>query len=356
MTEIAGRIAPGTQIGDYAIDRELPAKPGEVGYLGTHALLPRRARVQTLHPAFAGIRSIALQLMREACILEALRHPGVPRVYETGVLPDRRPWVALELVEGPTLADQLADGAALTAQEAISVAREVAEILIHAHSRGVVHRNLRPEAIARRPDGVCLLHWEDARAADADPGLQPLPEGSLDYQPPEVHAGAPADQRADVYALGMIAYEALTLDRSEESARDRVPAAPRRLTALIDRMRAHDPLSRPSASEVRSALLAIGDRAETAPLADDEAGIVVEEVDVEISGDVTGSTDSGDDPSETVEMAAAGPRASKLRWTPGEPYISTARTQTIRSDQLPSQLTSQLPSMLLAPDRRRRDP
>src|SRR5688500_2653155 len=93
----------GARLGDYVIERGLAAKPGFVAWSARHALLPRRARISTVHPAFAGAQAIASQLTREACILEVLRHAGVPRVFECGQLPDGRPWVACELIEGPGL-------------------------------------------------------------------------------------------------------------------------------------------------------------------------------------------------------------------------------------------------------------
>src|ERR1043165_9557922 len=80
--EPAMRDASGARISDYLIERGLPARNTEVAYRATHRVLPRCARVVILNPAFVGVRPVELQLMREACILEALHHPGVPRVYE----------------------------------------------------------------------------------------------------------------------------------------------------------------------------------------------------------------------------------------------------------------------------------
>src|SRR3954471_15540370 len=113
MTDAASQLFSGARLNDYLVEHELPAKPGQVAYAATHALLPRRARLLSLHPTFTGLQPIAVQLMHEACILEALHHPGVPRVYECGMLADRRPWIAVELIEGPTLAVELATRGAL---------------------------------------------------------------------------------------------------------------------------------------------------------------------------------------------------------------------------------------------------
>src|SRR5262249_15007829 len=94
-------LGGGVRVGDYILERELAAKPGLIAWSATHALLPRCARITTVQRAFAGVQTIGAELTREACILEVLRHAGVPRVFECGFLPDQRPWVASELIEAP---------------------------------------------------------------------------------------------------------------------------------------------------------------------------------------------------------------------------------------------------------------
>src|SRR5438477_11333520 len=89
------------RIGDYVVERAL-AEDGMVAEcLARHVLLPRRAHLRVIA---AEARSIAVRMMREAWVLEALDHPGVPRLYECGVLPDDRPWIAFEPIVGETLA------------------------------------------------------------------------------------------------------------------------------------------------------------------------------------------------------------------------------------------------------------
>src|ERR1043165_7458531 len=96
------RFSPGSRIGDYVVEREA----GD-GYEAVHVLLPRRVRLEVMHPTFVGLKPVAVRMMREACILEALRHPGVPRIFEVGLMNDQRtnrPWVASELVDGESVA------------------------------------------------------------------------------------------------------------------------------------------------------------------------------------------------------------------------------------------------------------
>src|ERR1041384_4904778 len=91
------RFAPGERVGDYVVEGEASYEASAIVYCATHVVLPRQAHLKITHP---GSRPAAVQLMREACILEALSHPGVPRVHECGVLADRRPWCAIEMVAG----------------------------------------------------------------------------------------------------------------------------------------------------------------------------------------------------------------------------------------------------------------
>jgi serine/threonine-protein kinase len=277
-------LGAGGRIGDYVIDHELAARPGLVAWSATHALLPRRARLSTVHPAFVGSHAIAAELTREACILEVLRHAGVPRVFECGALPDQRPWVASELIEGPSLTLLLAEEGKLDVPMVLALLAGVAEILHHAHTRGLVHRNLRPDAIASRPEGPCVVDWSDARGRDGE-AQQLVPSDRLAYQPPEVVAGRPADSRADVFALGVVSYESLIGTRPTPGRMRRPPAVPARLIALLERMMAPDALVRPTSAEVRAEALAIVEQIEIPGPPADEDGIDVQIEEVELRAD-----------------------------------------------------------------------
>lgn len=230
------RFKPGARIGDYVVEREVGSEATGVIYLATHAMLPRRANVKVMHAGSSWLRSIAVQMLREACLLEALSHPGIPKIFECGVLPDRRPWTAFERIDGITLAALLARGQ-LTIADVVTVLRDVADLLAHVHARGVVHRRLTANAIARTPDrgfSVCVRHWDDALTFDTASCVT-------------------VNASNDIHALGVVAFRALTGSVSEraESATERCPGAPAELTELIDEMLASDPDARPTAVEVR---------------------------------------------------------------------------------------------------------
>lgn len=205
------RVAPGARIGDYTIERALRSEPTGVVYAGVHVVLPRRAAIK--------IGAV----LREACILEALSHPGVPRIYECGVLAGERPWVAIERIDGTVLADAMSDSPIAIA-DLVIVVRAVADILAHAHARGVGHHRLGEGVVALTPGRatpVCVRGWGDVVPRDS-----PL-------------AAGPA---SDVHSLGALAYRALTGAV--------LTPAPAELTQLIDDMLSGDPDARPSAAEV----------------------------------------------------------------------------------------------------------
>lgn len=257
------RLAPGARLGDYQIDRDLADGWNHEAYLATHVLLPRRARIIVLAPAYAADRGAAVTMMREACLVEAMQHPGVPRVFECGVI-DQRPWIAGELVDGIPLSDVIASGPRPVA-DVLALLRDVAEVLEHAHRRNIVHRNLRPEVLLQTRDRafpLCITGWSDARIDDAGVAL--------------------ADLRADVFALGAVAFTALSGSRpSVLTACERCPGAPRALTSLIDRMLAPDPAARPSCAEVRATAVRIADLSEVAISEEVDDGDI-EEVAVEL--------------------------------------------------------------------------
>ncbi len=267
-SHIRPRVMASERIGEYRIVSELARTAASITYQAAHGVLPRRAVLKVMTSA---THRIAIRALREAIYLDTMDHPGVPRLYESALLPDRRPWFARELVEGPTLASMFtrkhvdAAGAALDVLERV---RDVAEVLAHAHGHGIIHAGLRPDRIllARRSRGfvLCIADWSDARAHDAQPTPFVSAPGAWHYAAPEVVIGDVVDDRADVFSLGVIAYNLLTghlpfergaIQMRNDNAthvptRDAAPDAPGELCALIDQMLSYDRWDRPSSNEV----------------------------------------------------------------------------------------------------------
>jgi serine/threonine protein kinase len=291
------RDAAGARISDYLIERGLPARNTEVAYKATHRVLPRCARVVILNPAFVGVRPVELQLMREACTLEALHHPGVPRVYECGML-DRRPWVAMEHIEGTTI-DQAAAERPLALADAIAVARDAAAILSHAHQRNVVHRNLTPRSILRTPSRgfpICITEWGEASSGHSVSSQAVFPYARF-YRAPELAVDGRADTRTDIYSLGAIVFEAATLVLPEPV--QRFPGVPEPFHQLLASMLARFPEDRPTAASVHA------EASRLAEMFSDDGP--VEEVEVEL-----------------VDIASNTAAMPNLGWMPPEHMASLA--------------------------------
>jgi Tol biopolymer transport system component/predicted Ser/Thr protein kinase len=158
---------------------------------------------------------------REARLVGLLNHPNICTLHDVG--PD---FLVMELVEGPTLADRIRSGP-IPAEEALSIARQIADALEAAHEKGVVHRDLKPGNIKIRPDGtVKVLDFGLAKAPEsaapeaspedsptvADPGPTRPGEifGTAAYMSPEQARGKSVDKRADIWAFGVILYEMLS--------------------------------------------------------------------------------------------------------------------------------------------------
>ena len=246
----------GERLGNYIVEAELERAATEVLWRARHQVLPRRAVIK--------VRPDARNILHEACILESMQHPGVVRVYETGLLADRRAWFARELVAGPTLGSTLAPGA-VDRVDAVALLRDLAEVLEHAHGRGVVHGRLRPRLIVLtgrvRGYPVAIKDWSEARAHDA-PSTLYLDDGDTPYASPEQQRGDAIDDRTDVYALGVIAYQLLTgtLPRTPHVPTEvHCPDAPRELTQLVDQMLEADHWDRPSSGEACDELELVGE-------------------------------------------------------------------------------------------------
>jgi serine/threonine protein kinase len=159
-------VAAGTRIGTYEIAGPLGSGGmGEV-YRATDTRLKRQVAIKILPAALAGDPDRLARFQREAEVLASLNHPHIAAVYgleDSGTSKA----LAMELVEGPTLADRIAQ-APVQVDEALSIARQVAEALEAAHEQGIVHRDLKPANIKVREDGtVKVLDFGLAKLTDA---------------------------------------------------------------------------------------------------------------------------------------------------------------------------------------------
>jgi serine/threonine protein kinase len=218
-------LALGSRLGVYEV-RELigAGGMGEV-YRGHDLKLNRSVALKVLPDTFAQDPDRLGRFRREAQVLASLNHPNIGSIFGFEES-DGIHTLVLELVEGPTLADRIADGQ-LSLDEAMPIARQIAEALAAAHSQGIVHRDLKPANIKCRPDGtVKVLDFGLAKAAIGDmasanvtlsptmtsPALTQMGIilGTAAYMSPEQVRGKPADKRSDIWAFGAVLYEMLT--------------------------------------------------------------------------------------------------------------------------------------------------
>jgi serine/threonine protein kinase len=256
-------------------------------YEAAHTVLPRRAALKVMHAELRRQPGMATRMVQEAAILEDVRHPGVVRVYECNLLPDRRPWIAMELVEGETLANRLHYAGILPPAEVATLLSDVADVLAAVHRTNVVHRDLKPDNLLCCPTDreypLRVIDWGVARLGLIGrltmDGMTP---GTPIYMSPEQATGRDIGAPCDIYSLGVIAYEALSgyppfdgrtlaevvcmhLTREPAALRDRCNA-PLALCDLVERMLEKDPADRPCALEVRQLARALA--SELAPAYD----------------------------------------------------------------------------------------
>jgi len=194
--------------------------------------LEREVALKTLLPEEASHPGARARLLREARLAGGLEHPNIVPVYELGLLEDRQPFFTMRRLQGHTLADILRRQAS-SSDEApegygrvrlLTIFIQVCMAVEFAHSRGIVHRDVKPENIMLGDFGeVQLLDWGIARltdeiTADEDDGLSLT--GTPGYMAPEQILGgaAPAATLSDVYSLGAVLYEILTLRRPFENS------------------------------------------------------------------------------------------------------------------------------------------
>jgi eukaryotic-like serine/threonine-protein kinase len=217
-------LATGTRLGVYEIAAPIGAGGmGEV-YRARDTNLDRDVAIKILPDPFAHDAERLARFEREARTLASLNHPNIAIIHGLEKADGIRALV-MELVEGPTLADRIAQGA-IPIDEALPIARQITEALEAAHEQGIVHRDLKPANIKVRPDGtVKVLDFGLAKAFDSSRALDVSQSptitspammtgvgillGTVAYMAPEQARGRPVDRRADIWAFGCVLYEML---------------------------------------------------------------------------------------------------------------------------------------------------
>ena len=258
----------------------------------------RSAASSYLPEAFSADPERLARFQREAEVLASLNHPNIAAIHGLEEADGIRALV-LELVEGPTLANRIKQGP-IPLDEALPIAKQIAEALEAAHEAGVIHRDLKPANIKVRDDGtVKVLDFGLAKALDPNPEGDPSQSptltaaatqmgvimGTAAYMSPEQARGKPTDRRADIWAFGAVLFEMLTGKRAfegedvsvtladvirAEPAWDRLPESlPPSLQTYLRRCLEKDPAERVQAiGDMRLAMKGAFETAVGPPLAD----------------------------------------------------------------------------------------
>mgnify|MGYP000105793666 CR=1 FL=1 len=199
-------------IGPYEVLGPLGRGASAAVFRCLHPALQREVAVKRLHPERARDRAFTRDFLQEARLLASLDHANVVRVFDACGGPDDW-YVVMELFAGQEIADVIAARGPLPCAEVSALLRQVAAALAHSHERGIAHLDVKPHNCVVDDGGhVKLMDFGLARrfSADEAPGRTPMVDGTPKYLAPEAAMGLVLDGRADVYSLGVMAFELLT--------------------------------------------------------------------------------------------------------------------------------------------------
>src|ERR1700692_4083928 len=218
-------LANGTKLGSYEIAAQIGAGGmGEV-YQAHDTKLGRDVAIKVLPEAFAHDPERLSRFQREAKMLAALNHPNIATIHgleQSG----GTSYLVMELVSGETLAERVKRDGAVPVEEALTIAKQIAEALEAAHEKGIIHRDLKPANVKLTAEGkVKVLDFGLGKAftgdsANEDIGTSPTLSqaatmqgvilGTAAYMSPEQARGKAVDKRTDIWAFGCVLYELLT--------------------------------------------------------------------------------------------------------------------------------------------------
>lgn len=284
------------RLGDqYVVQRELGRGGMGVVYLAREQRLDRLVAIKVLPPALDNNAEIRERFLREARTAAQLSHPNIVPIFRADEI-DGLAFFSMGYVDGESFAERIQTLGRIPAGEVVRVLREAAWALAYAHARGVIHRDVKPENLMIERGGGRVIVTDfgiarDTRATNLTQDGWIL--GSVHYMSPEQAAGDQLDGRSDLYALGVIGWQALTgrlpFEAEQASAvlvqhatrqapplQAAAPGVPRQVAAVIERCLAKKPADRfPTGEALAEALTAAWEAAEREPGGESPAGTVV---------------------------------------------------------------------------------
>jgi eukaryotic-like serine/threonine-protein kinase len=287
----------GRNLGPYELLDKLGAGGMGAVYRAVHQALRQPRAIKVLHPHLAADPGFVERFLLEARTAAGLRHPNIVQIYDVGEQ-DGVHYIAMELLEGRSPRELVRSEGPLPDERAVRLLGELASALGYAHARGITHRDGKPANIIVGPDDrVTLVDFGIARAAAETALTTTGIVGTPEYMAPEVISGTGGGKSADLYALGVVAYELLTgrvpfagpdsaavmyahVNKPPPSPRSLRPDLPETVEAILLRQLAKDPGERfPDGTALISALASArsmprGTHGGTSPLPSPEAHTV----------------------------------------------------------------------------------
>ncbi len=206
----------GSSVGSFRVIRALGRGGMGTVYLAEHPVIGSRVAIKFLHESMAASPELVARFYDEARAVNRIGHENIVGIFDLSMLPPNRYYIVMEYLDGEVLSAMLRRGA-IPIGEAVAILLQLCDALQCAHERGVVHRDLKPDNVfvlrRRGAPFVKLLDFGIAKLRDAPAGAQTaagMIVGTPEYMSPEQCENAPVDARADVYALGVMAYQLLT--------------------------------------------------------------------------------------------------------------------------------------------------
>jgi len=270
---------PVRQVGRYLIQSRLGRGGMATVYKAHDPQINRSVAIKFLHASLAEDAEFHARFLREARAAGGLSHPNIVVVHDVGEI-EGRPYMAMELVDGVPLADQLDKGKPLSIRDAVLVGLQLARALDYAHAHGIVHRDIKPGNILLLADGR-TVKVTDFGIAHMDDGAGPQHTqvgavmGTPQYMSPEQTRGEKLDGRSDLFSAGIVLYQMITGERpfkgeslvavATRIANDPTPPlaskrpdAPASLRRVVERCLAKQPAQRfQSGKELADALLKV---------------------------------------------------------------------------------------------------
>ncbi|RKG98203.1 serine/threonine-protein kinase [Corallococcus carmarthensis] len=270
-----------SQIGDFTVEERIGAGGMGVVYRATHSLIGKQAAIKVLRAELLAPR-LHERLLVEARAVNAIRHPGIIDIFGFGTLPDGRPYVVMELLEGRPLSEMLHNRTRLDVPTVLWMLDQMLSALGAAHRAGVVHRDLKPANVfvVEAPNAVPTIKLVDFGIAklleskESPTSIDGSVLGTPEFMAPEQIRGDTVGPTTDLYSLGVMAFQMLTgvrpfkgdpvqvlfahVDQVPPVPSSRVGGIPPELDTLVLQLLAKDPALRPpSAEAVQQQLLRV---------------------------------------------------------------------------------------------------